>query len=210
MGFLKLRIHEVTGYDERFISGGGHFKHRIDHHGLHNRTESAGSELILDRLIHDSVESRILEYQFHPIGLEQFFILTGDGIFRFGQDSAQRIPVKRLETGKDRQTPYDLGNQSETLEVAGHHKTHQILALLLTAFFIMAVSHHMCVEPGGNLTLYTVESTPADKEDILCVHRNHFLLRMFPSAVRRNEHHTAFEEFEKPLLHPFATDIAGD
>ncbi len=42
----------------------------------------------------------------------------------------------------------------------------------------MAVSHHMCVEPGGNLTLYTVESTPADKEDILCVHRNHFLLRM--------------------------------
>ncbi len=51
MGFLKLRIHEVTGYDERFISGGGHFKHRIDHHGLRaNRTESAGSELILDRL----------------------------------------------------------------------------------------------------------------------------------------------------------------
>lgn len=67
----------------------------------------------------------------------------------------------------------------------------------------------MGVETLGNLALDAVESSSAYEEDVFGVDGNHALLRVFTAPLRRYVHHRAFQEFEQPLLHTFARDVAS-
>ena len=66
----------------------------------------------------------------------------------------------------------------------------------------------MRIQALSNLTLYTIESTTTDKQDVMGVYMDIFLIRMFTSTLWRYVNDSALQQFEKPLLYTLSTDIA--
>ena len=66
----------------------------------------------------------------------------------------------------------------------------------------------MGIEALGNLLLYAVEGSTTDEEDILRIHRNHLLLGVLASALRRYVDHRTLEQLEQTLLHTLTAHIA--
>ena len=54
------------------------------------------------------------------------------------------------------------------------------------------------------------KSTAADKQNFRGIHTQHFLLRMFASALRRNRRHRTFDQFQQCLLYAFARYVTGN
>ena len=55
-----------------------------------------------------------------------------------------------------------------------------------------------------------LERAAADKQDILCVNLDKFLLRVLASALRRDISDRALQNLEQRLLHALAGDVARD
>ena len=60
------------------------------------------------------------------------------------------------------------------------------------------------------LTLYTIESSSANKQDVACVNTNILLVGMLASTLRRHIDDGSFEQFQQTLLHTFSTHVAGN
>ena len=73
-----------------------------------------------------------VKIQGHVIKSEQFLILLDKGVFRFQQDTLQRIPVQRVEISYYRETSAYFRNKPESLDVGGIHIAQQLpLATLM-------------------------------------------------------------------------------
>ena len=68
----------------------------------------------------------------------------------------------------------------------------------------------MCIEALGNLAFDTIESATADEQDILGIYRNHALLGMLASTLRRYVHDGTLQQFEQALLHTLTTHVTCD
>ena len=68
----------------------------------------------------------------------------------------------------------------------------------------------MRIETLCNLFLNTVKRTATDKENMLGIHSNHFLVWMLASTLRRNIDNRAFEQFKQTLLHTLSAYITGN
>ena len=68
----------------------------------------------------------------------------------------------------------------------------------------------MRIQPLGDFLFNTIESTTTDKENVLGIHRNHFLVGMLTASLGRNVHHRSLKQFQQTLLHPFSTYVASD
>src|SRR6185437_15013492 len=62
----------------------------------------------------------------------------------------------------------------------------------------------------ANHLLQTDESSAADKENVGCIHRGEFLVRVLASALGRNIGDGSFENLQQCLLHTFTRNIAGN
>ena len=58
------------------------------------------------------------------------------------------------------------------------------------------------------LAFDTIESTTANEEDIPCIYVYVVLIGMLAATLRRNVHHSSFEQFQQSLLHALATHVA--
>ncbi|MPN30446.1 hypothetical protein SDC9_177917 [bioreactor metagenome] len=52
-----------------------------------------------------------------------------------------------------------------------------------------AVAYYTGVETRGNFLFNAVEGSSANEQDILGIHRDHFLIRVFASSLRRYIHY---------------------
>ena len=55
-----------------------------------------------------------------------------------------------------------------------------------------------------------VERAAADKEDVLRVHLDEFLMGMLPAALGRNVGHGPLHNFQQRLLHPLPGNVPGN
>ena len=99
-------------------------EHAVHHDRFANRPQAARAELVLDRLIDNVIESVLVERQFDAVHFEQLDVLARNRVFRLGQNRAQRNPVERFEVGQHRNTPDQLGDQSERFEILRHDIPH--------------------------------------------------------------------------------------
>lgn len=68
----------------------------------------------------------------------------------------------------------------------------------------------MRIEALRYLSLYSVECTTADKENILGIDVNIILVRMLTASLWRYIYHRAFQQLEQALLYSLTAHIAGD
>ena len=68
----------------------------------------------------------------------------------------------------------------------------------------------MCIQPLCNLPFNSVEGTTTYKENIARIHRNVLLVRMLAPTLGRNVDRSAFQQFQKSLLHTLSADVTGD
>ena len=71
-------------------------------------------------------------------------------------------------------------------------------------------SHRLPAKPALNDLVQTDESAAADEKNLLGVHLDVFLVRMFATALRRHIADGAFENLQERLLHAFSGDVACD
>ena len=108
MRLLEL-FADVGGVDDEFLlSRRRRLVHGVDHHGLDDGAESAGAELVFNRLVDNQVKGVVGICEFHAVELEDFLILSRDGVLRLDEDAAQGVAVERVEARQHRQTADDL------------------------------------------------------------------------------------------------------
>ena len=70
--------------------------------------------------------------------------------------------------------------------------------------------HGLRVHSLRDLTLYAIEGTAADEEDILGIDMNILLIGMLTSSLRRHVDHRSFKHLEQALLYAFSAHVTGD
>ena len=73
-----------------------------------------------------------------------------------------------------------------------------------------AEAHDVPPEPALDDLFQAHKRAAADKQNVGRINADVFLLGMFAAALRRNIADSAFQDFQKRLLHAFAGDIARD
>ena len=68
----------------------------------------------------------------------------------------------------------------------------------------------MRIHTLGDFPLDAIEGATTDKQDVPRVYMNILLIRMLTSTLGRHIHNRTLQQFQKSLLHTFATDITGD
>ncbi len=127
-----------------------------------------------------------------------------------GKDRTQRFAAQRIEVGQYRQATNDLGYQSVGLEVLRRDILQQVVLIDLCSCLLRRKTHGLGIHALRDLTLYTVESTSADKEDIFRIDLNHLLLGVLTSPLRRHVDNRAFQHLKQALLYAFSAHIARD
>ena len=67
-----------------------------------------------------------------------------------------------------------------------------------------AEAERLLAHTASHYTLQTHKSAAADEENIGCVDRGEFLVRVLASALRRHVGHGALKDLEQRLLHALA------
>ena len=75
MGFIEL-FADILVCDFEFLCFlGGHVKHSVHHHTLHNRAQSTGTELILHGLVDERIQCLLRKRQLHTVHLKELLVL---------------------------------------------------------------------------------------------------------------------------------------
>ena len=62
----------------------------------------------------------------------------------------------------------------------------------LDNFLCRSITYHVGVQALSNLALNAIEGTTANEEDVLGIHRNHLLVWMLTTTLRRDINHRSF------------------
>ena len=68
----------------------------------------------------------------------------------------------------------------------------------------------MGIQTLGNLLFNTIKCTTTYKEDVTGIYRNHLLVGMLASTLRRNVYHRTFKKFQQTLLNTFTANIKAE
>src|SRR6185369_3002534 len=138
-------------------------------------------------------------------------VLTDERVLRLAEDLDQRALVELTEGRHHRQAADELRDQAELDEVLGMHLREQFAgALVFLRGDLRAEAHRRLRQAALAPILQPDERAAADEEDVGGVDLDEFLVRMLPSALRRNVGHGSFEDLEQRLLHALAGDVARD
>src|SRR5882724_8095279 len=116
-------------------------------------------------------------------------------VLRLRQNLHKRALVEVAHHAGNRQAAHEFRNQSITDQIARLHLLKQLrVAALCRRWrrFGMESQRALAHALLDNL-LEAHERSAANKEDVRRVHRREFLVRMFPSALRRHVGHRAFQ-----------------
>ena len=79
----------------------------------------------------------------------------------------------------------------------------------ISFFQLPAKSHPLAPRPLANDIIEPDERATADEKNIVRIHLQEFLLRMFAAALRGHASHRAFNNLQQRLLYTFARNIAS-
>ena len=182
----------------------------MSHDGLHDGPQSAGAQPVFHGLVNHVLDGVFVETQGDAVHLEEFAVLAHQRVFRFQEYAVQGSAVEGVEVCQHGQTADDFGDESEGFEVLGGDVLHQVAGVETGDVLHGVVTHRMGVEPLRYLPFDAVEGSAADEKDVGGVHLDVILVGVFASAFGGHVDHSAFEEFEKALLHTLAAYVAGD
>ena len=94
------------------IRHGRRIIHDRKHDLLHDGAQAARARSSLNRKVRDLSDGSIGELDVDPIKAKQFFILLDDRVLRLFQDPCKRLAVEILQGNDDRQTAYQLRDQT--------------------------------------------------------------------------------------------------
>ena len=95
----------------------GQLEHGFAEDDLADAAQSARAELVVHRLLHDEVEGVGVELEGNAIEFEEALVLLDEGVFRLGEDAAERVGIERVEVGQDGEAADELGDEPKAPEV---------------------------------------------------------------------------------------------
>ena len=205
---FSLSIGTVDDYLGR-VDVGGQLKHGVIENGFHDGAQPARAHLELNGFLHYEIKHFVLDDQVDVVHSKEFLELFYQSILGFGENTFQRICIKRIEVGDDRQTTNNFGNQAIFFQVGGRQVLqHVVLVQSLVAACTIAndVSAFACSDKSLN----TIEGSTSDEKDVFRVDSNHLLLGVFASALWRYVDDRAFQQLQHGLLDTFTRHIAGN
>ena len=209
---LAMLGNDLAVYNDgsHVVSGGslvGNGKHDL----LHDRTETSRARTALDRESGDGFDRVVREDQLLTVQTEQLLILLDDRIFRFLQNTGERILVQIFQTDDHGQTSDELGNESVFDDVVRRR------VLINIRLFLFGLGFDLAAEADGGFAVSllddlfeSVKRAATDEENILRIHLNEILSRVLSAALGRYVGNRTLEDLQKRLLYALARNVAGD
>ncbi len=144
--------------------------------------------------------------------MEEFFVLSDEGVFGFGEDGDEDGGVEGVEGSEEWESADEFGDHAELDEVFGLALMQDVSAFGggLEVLFLGGEPDLSFSEAFTDDVFETDEGTAADEEDLGGIHLDVLLFGMFSAALWGDIGDGAFEHFEECLLDAFSGDIAGD
>lgn len=180
--------------------GRGSLEHSFVHDPLTDSAQTTGAELVLHGRVNYKLKDLGINLELLAVHFEQLLILTDKSVSGLREDSQKRIPVELIKIRDERKTTYNLRDETERPEVLCLDVLEKIIFVNLL-FLHGAEADHLRVETLGDVAFDTLESTAADKENVLRIDMDELLLRMLAATLRGNIHDTALKKLEESLLH---------
>ena len=153
----------------------------------------------------------LCEFNFKLVEAEKLFILLYDSVAGLCENIHKRLHIKRVEAYYNGNSAHKLGNKTVL------HNIVRRGFLEKAAFLLLCLALDLAAEANALLTcalaydfLKPVESTAADKEYILRIYLNKFLLGVLSAALRWHVCYSALKYLEQRLLHALAGNVARD
>ena len=190
---------------------GGDIIHDLIHDLLQNGPQAAGSNFPGHRPVGHGLQGLGGKLQFHLVIGQQSLILLHQGVLGLGQNTHHLVPVQRLQGGDHRHTAHQLRDDTVLQQVLGlelcHHLAH--IALLL-ALNLGPKAQRALIQPVLDDLVDAVEGAAADKEDIVGVNLDKFLMGVLPSALGGHIGYRALQNLQQRLLHALAGHVPGN
>src|SRR5207249_5501982 len=85
----------------------------------HNRPQSTSTGLPLERLARNGRQGSFRKTQMDTLQIKEFLVLADQGVFRFPQDTHERLLIQLLKGRDDREAPDELRNHAKFQEIFG-------------------------------------------------------------------------------------------
>ena len=77
-------------------------------------------------------------------------------------------------------------------------------------FFGGTIANRLHIEPFGNMFFNAIKSTTCNKQDVLCIDFNEFLIWVFPTSFWWHIDNSPFQQLQQCLLYPFSRHVTCD
>ena len=142
---------------------------------------------------------------------KQRLILFYQAVLRLHENPDHRLLVQLIQRHIDRHTPDKLGDQAVLDKVLGQRLLQQLSHLLLVLVMDIRIeTDTLAVQTGRNNLIQSLKGPAADKQNILRVDGNQFLLRMFPAALGRYGSYGSLNNLQQRLLNTLAGHVSRD
>ena len=151
----------------------------------------------------------MVKFQLHIIIGQEGLVLLNQGIFRFGQNADQVLFCQLVEGRKDRQAANQLWNDAKFLDIISNNMLH-VGIFLSNGCVIVTKTDDFFTQALLNDFFDAVKGPTYNKEDVLGIDMNHFLLGMLTPALWWNAGHCSLDNFQEGLLNPFTRYVTGN
>ena len=167
----------------------------------------------MDGLLGRCIQSVVSEDQLDSIHAEQRLVLLDDGVLGLGEHPDQVVFVERVQPDDHRQPSDELRYESVVHQVVGVYVPPHFVGGALAP----VVGHDVGLEPDALAVLEraflddlvdSLERAAAHEQDVVRTDLEEVLVRMLPSALRRNVGDAPFDDLEQRLLHALARHVA--
>ena len=184
---LRFTLDEFAGDDDLIDAFlGGELKHEVHHKLLHNSAESACARIFSKRVLGDSFKRAVVKCELDLVHTKQLHVLLDNRVFGVSQNSYQRVAVKIGECNDNGQTSHKLGYKTELDNIVRNDGAVNTAGYLLCLLFdVAAKADSRAADSLFDYLVKTVEGTAADKENVLGIDLDKFLIGVLASALRR-------------------------
>ena len=144
-------------------------------------------------------KSIVLNLKLNIIITEELLILLYESVLGLSQYSYKLSFIKLLQYRYNRQSADKFRNHTKFYKILRYDLLEDIVHFFLVRLNLASKAYRSLSDTFLDLFFQSIERTAADKQDILCVYLDHFLVRMLSSALRRNIGYCSFNYLEKSL-----------
>ena len=125
------------------------------------------------------------------------------------QDTDKIVNCQLFKSSKDWKTSDQFWDNPKFLNIFRNDFLH-VRAGFINSFIVLTETDDFFTKTLLNNFFDPIKSPTYDKEDVLGVHLDHLLLRVFTSPLRWNTSDGSFDDLQESLLHPFTRNVTCD